>query len=204
MANKNTEILSAVKSAGEAALRLHEENKSLRERLRSKQNPGLAVRQQAADEIESLRTDYVLLSDDYKQLLGDNERLRSRLDAAQLELTHASNTCAGQQHRAESAEAENAMLRAQVAGYRADIERELKAHEVTIGTVYALRKDAEYYKWRLTAIIPLFQEARDALTAIPFASAKLRGLDLTLADRMDAAGTATRADFDAAMERSHE
>jgi glycosidase len=34
---------------------------------------------EAADEIESLRTDYVLLSDDYKQLLGDNERLRSRL-----------------------------------------------------------------------------------------------------------------------------
>jgi hypothetical protein len=33
-------------------------------------------------EIESLRTDYVLLSDDYKQLLGDNERLRSRLAEA--------------------------------------------------------------------------------------------------------------------------
>jgi hypothetical protein len=68
----------------------------------------------------------------------------------------------------------------------------------------ALRKDAEYYKWRLTDIIPLFQEARDALTAIPLASAKLRGLDLTLADRMDRAGTATRADFDAAMEQGHE
>lgn len=60
-------------------------------------------------------------------------------------------------------------------------------------------RDAAYLKWRLTAIIPLFQEARDALCAIPLANAKLRGLDLSLGDRMDAAGTATRADFDALM-----
>lgn len=60
-------------------------------------------------------------------------------------------------------------------------------------------RDAAYLKWRINAIIPLFQEARDALCAIPLASAKLRGLDLTLGDRMDKAGTATRADFDVAM-----
>jgi hypothetical protein len=48
-------------------------------------------------EIESLRTDYVLLSDDYKQLLGDNERLRSRL--AKLQggeaccVTHGEGAC---------------------------------------------------------------------------------------------------------------
>ena len=39
-------------------------------------------------EIESLRTDCVLLSDDYKQLLGDNERLRSRLAEAESTLEH--------------------------------------------------------------------------------------------------------------------
>ena len=71
-------------------------------------------------------------------------------------------------------------------------------------TEYAARlaeaeRDAAYLKWRLNTIIPLFQEARDALCAIPLAIAKLRGLDLTLGDRMDKAGTATRADFDAAM-----
>jgi hypothetical protein len=41
---------------------------------------------------------------------------------------------------------------------------------------------------RLAAIFPLFQEARDALTAIPLASARLHGVDLSLADRMDHVG----------------
>lgn len=62
--NKSVDlILSAVKSAGEAALRLHEENKSLRERLRSEQNPGLAVRQQAADALERLTAENAALRD---------------------------------------------------------------------------------------------------------------------------------------------
>jgi len=52
-----------------------------------------------------------------------------------------------------------------------------------------------YLRWRLETIIPLFEEARDALTAIPLASAKLRGIDLSLGDRMDRAGTATRTDY---------
>lgn len=62
-----------------------------------------------------------------------------------------------------------------------------------------LRADAEYYRWRLQEIIPLFQEARDALPAITLEAAKLRGLDLSLGDRMDAAGTRTREQFDAAV-----
>ena len=45
---------------------------------------------------------------------------------------------------------------------------------------------------RLHAMIPLFQEARDALSAIPLTAAKLRGLDLTLADRMDDVGIPER------------
>lgn len=57
----------------------------------------------------------------------------------------------------------------------------------------ALLKDVEYYKWRLRLIIPLFQEARDALPAITLVSAQLRGINLSLGDRMDEAGTATRA-----------
>ena len=76
---KNSEILSAVKSAGEAALRLHEDNKSIRERLRSTQNPGLAVRQQAADEIESLRQQLA----ESKVILQEAQALRSRLAEAQ-------------------------------------------------------------------------------------------------------------------------
>lgn len=63
--------------------------------------------------------------------------------------------------------------------------------------VAALQRDADYYKWRLKEIVPLFQEARDALTAIPLASAKLHNLDLSLGIRMDRAGTRTREQFDA-------
>jgi hypothetical protein len=53
---------------------------------------------------------------------------------------------------------------------------------------------------RLKAMIPLFEEARDALTAIPLASAKLRGVRLDLADRMDDVGVPSRWEvIDAAM-----
>jgi len=64
--------------------------------------------------------------------------------------------------------------------------------------VAALEAENAYLTWKLRSIIPLFEEARDALCAIPLANAKLRNIDLTLGDRMDRAGTATRADFDAA------
>ena len=75
----------------------------------------------------------------------------------------------------------------------------------TAGAFAALRAerdaavaDAGCLRWRLQAIIPLFEEARDALPAITLASAKLHRVDLSLGARMDKAGTATRADFDAA------
>ena len=45
---------------------------------------------------------------------------------------------------------------------------------------------------RFCAMLPLFQEARDALPAISLASAKLRGISLSLADRMDDVGIADR------------
>ena len=60
--------------------------------------------------------------------------------------------------------------------------------------------DAAYCKWRLNEIIPLFEEARDALTSISLASAKLHNLRLDLGDRMDRAGTRTREEFDALSE----
>lgn len=73
-------------------------------------------------------------------------------------------------------------------------------HAISVHDQQQTRKASDeiaYLRWRLETIIPLFQDARDALTAIPLASAKLRGLDLSLADKMDAAGTATREQFDA-------
>ena len=60
-------------------------------------------------------------------------------------------------------------------------------------------RDAAYFKHRLQTIIPLFEEARDALPAITLASAKLRGLDLSLGARMDEAGTYCREQWDAAI-----
>ncbi|MBP7610126.1 MAG: hypothetical protein KA760_11550 [Steroidobacteraceae bacterium] len=57
------------------------------------------------------------------------------------------------------------------------------------------RKDVEaqlphaYLLAKLAMIMPLFQEARDALTAITEAQRRASGISATLADRMDAAGT---------------
>jgi len=45
------------------------------------------------------------------------------------------------------------------------------------------------YEQRLAEVMPLFQEARDALPAISTSAAKLHGVSLTLAERMDAVGT---------------
>lgn len=49
-------------------------------------------------------------------------------------------------------------------------------------------RQLEKHERRLNDMLPLFQEARDALPAISLASAKLRGLRLDLGDRMDAVG----------------
>ena len=55
------------------------------------------------------------------------------------------------------------------------------------------------YEYRLSKIIPLFQEARDALPAISLASAKLRNIDLSLAERMDEIGVMSNDQIDAAL-----
>lgn len=73
----------------------------------------------------------------------------------------------------------------------------------------ALRARVAELEERLDAMMPLFEEARDALPAITLGSAKLRGIRLDLADRMDDVGdperwaarksaSAASADIDAA------
>lgn len=52
-----------------------------------------------------------------------------------------------------------------------------------------------YLVEKLTRVIPLFEEARDALTAITETQRRLRNISPTLADRMDAAGTYTEDDW---------
>ena len=44
------------------------------------------------------------------------------------------------------------------------------------------------HKRRLADMLPLFQEARDAITAISYSTAKLRGLSMDLDKRMDRVG----------------
>lgn len=55
-----------------------------------------------------------------------------------------------------------------------------------------------YMLAKLQMVIPLFQEARDALTALTEQQRKLRGISPTLADRMDEAGTFSVDDWRAA------
>lgn len=75
--------------------------------------------------------------------------------------------------------------------------------------IVALRARVAELEERLDAMMPLFEEARDALPAITLGSAKLRGIRLDLADRMDDVGdperwaarksaSAASADIDAA------
>lgn len=52
-----------------------------------------------------------------------------------------------------------------------------------------------YLLYRLQALLPLFQEARDAISAITELQRRLHGISPTLAERMDAAGTYNAADW---------
>ena len=56
-----------------------------------------------------------------------------------------------------------------------------------------------YMLAKLQMVMPLFDEARDALTAITEQQRKLRGISPTLADRMDAAGTYSLDDWEHAQ-----
>lgn len=57
-----------------------------------------------------------------------------------------------------------------------------------------------YMLAKLQMVMPLFQEARDALTAITEMQRKLHRIAPDLADRMDAAGTFSLDDWRAAQE----
>ena len=84
-----------------------------------------------------------------------------------------------------------------------------KAVSNAIAEIAALRARVAELEERLDAMMPLFEEARDAIPAITLGSAKLRGIRLDLADRMDDEGdperwaarksaSAASADIDAA------
>jgi len=68
----------------------------------------------------------------------------------------------------------------------------------------AAERERDYLRWRLREIMPLFEEARDALCAISLVAAKAYRVDLSLGSRMDAAGTRTREEFDAMLCRAAE
>ena len=63
----------------------------------------------------------------------------------------------------------------------------------------AAERERDYLRWRMREIIPLFEEARDALCAISLVAATAYRVDLSLGSRMDAAGTRTREEFDAML-----
>ena len=65
----------------------------------------------------------------------------------------------------------------------------------------AAERERDYLRWRMREIIPLFEEARDALCAISLVAATAYRVDLSLGSRMDAAGTRTWEEFEAAKEK---
>ncbi len=79
----------------------------------------------------------------------------------------------------------------------ADEQARLRAY------IEALERDAAsqaerphaYLMAKLSMVMPLFEEARDALAAITETQRRLYGISATLADRMDAAGTYSVADW---------
>ena len=57
------------------------------------------------------------------------------------------------------------------------------------------RRTHGYLLHKLSAIVPLFQEARDALSTITELQRRLRGISPTLAERMDTVGEYSPADW---------
>lgn len=71
-----------------------------------------------------------------------------------------------------------------------DVQRALD-HYVPQGEIARLtaeNKRLSAIERRFKAMLPLFEEARDAITVIPLTLARLHCLDLTLAARMDSVG----------------
>ena len=76
-----------------------------------------------------------------------------------------------------------------------------RAHEIDASTPEQTdeARDAAYYRWKLERVIPVMQEARDALCALTVAQIKLHNISPTLANRMDYAGEANAETYMAAM-----
>lgn len=60
---------------------------------------------------------------------------------------------------------------------------------------YVSKLPPDYMAAKLLLVVPVLQEARDALTAISELARKAHGISPTLADRMDAAGTFSLEDW---------
>lgn len=90
-----------------------------------------------------------------------------------------------------------------------DEQKEIDVHDAFSGYRVAHRplqhmidaiREHNDTKARLEAMLPLFQEARDALTALTTTQLKLHGISPTLADRMDEVGIPARWQARRAME----
>lgn len=67
-----------------------------------------------------------------------------------------------------------------------------KYDEVSTACQYPVQQEEpprEYLLQKLQMVMPLFQEARDALPALSILQVQMRGIKLDLADRMDEVGT---------------
>ena len=60
-------------------------------------------------------------------------------------------------------------------------------------------REVEYLRWKLGLVLPVFQEARDALTAILTTQLRLYNISPTLAERMDYAGVSGKEEWHRAI-----
>ena len=117
--------------------------------------------------------------DDAVYLVGNKDKAEF-LRSLSIELTEWKIRCAELEQNAEHIQSSDEAE---------DLKRVLADCSAELTELRQVKEDADYYKWRLEEIIPLFQEARDALTAITVVQMKLHNISPSLADRMDVAGT---------------
>ena len=104
---------------------------------------------------------------------------------------------ADQMREAIAAERERSHELLQAADHiHAGLDAELAALRAAVNES---ERERDHLRWRMREIIPLFEEARDALCAISLVAATAYRVDLSLGSRMDAAGTRTREEFDAML-----
>lgn len=75
----------------------------------------------------------------------------------------------------------------------ADLLTQIKQLEIQNAT---LARTNKYLAHKLSLVVPVFQECRDALCALSLAQITLRNISPSLATRADAAGTYSRKDFE--------